>query len=285
MRYPGWITDQLKPKGRALQKINKTLRGLEVNTVCESARCPNRGECYANNTMTFMILGNICTRNCSFCAVEQGTPEPVNLEEIEMVVKAAGELGLQYLVVTSVTRDDLADEGSMQYVRLIKALRNSNPDIKIETLTPDYRANINNARNIFKANPDVFNHNLETIRRLYPQLRQQADYDNSLDLLQKASEAGLITKSGFMVGVGEKKSEVFTLLDDLNSNNVDIVTIGQYIAPSAKHFPVKRFVTPAEFAEYKSYGERIGIKYVFSAPLVRSSYMAQKVIEELTRNS
>jgi len=281
MRYPNWLLAELKPKASATKEIYALLKDIHVHTVCEEALCPNRGVCYSHKTMTFLILGDICTRDCSFCAIKKGKPTAISGDEIEAILKTVSQLKLKYIVITSVTRDDLKDEGAGQYVKLITALRKNFQNIKIETLTPDYRGNINNAYQIFKARPDVFNHNIETVERLYPLLRSKADYHHSLSLLRIAKQQQLITKSGIMVGVGESKKDVFDLLHDLHDTGVDIVTIGQYLSASKNNYPVKRFVTPDEFEEYKHYGEAIGIKYIFSAPLVRSSYMAETVIKEL----
>ncbi len=287
MATPSWLKEQLKPKSQEVKSMRAQLGELAcVNTVCESALCPNRGECFSKGTMTFMILGNICTRNCSFCAVTSNTfqtplPKPDN-DELQLIVNLSEKLKIKYLVVTSVTRDDLPDGGASHFAKLINTLR-SKPEtekIKIEVLTPDFKGNTDALKIVFDAKPDIFNHNLETIPRLYPQIRPQANFKQSLKVLKQAKKAGLMTKSGVMVGIGETKDDIFEVLRQLKNHQVDIVTIGQYLSPSRNNFKVQRYVEPAEFAEYKDFGTKLGFQHIFSGPLVRSSYRAAEIFEK-----
>ncbi|MFH1428377.1 MAG: lipoyl synthase [Candidatus Margulisiibacteriota bacterium] len=290
-RLPEWLRKQ---PGKALphRHMRSTLGG-GFHTVCESALCPNRGECFSRGTVTFMILGNTCTRNCTFCAVESEqqlkTILPLDPNEPEQVAKAAYELKLKHVVVTSVTRDDLPDEGAGQFADTIKAIRAKLPEATVEVLTPDFNGNTDLLDIVLTSVPDVFNHNVETVPRLYPEIRPQADYQQSLGVLRYAAKGGLqsaptigtasgvTTKSGLMLGLGETKDEVVAVLRDLYACGVDIVTIGQYLAPSPKHAKVVEYIHPDQFEEYKTIGEKLGIKQVFAGPLVRSSYRAEEV--------
>jgi len=274
--YPKWLKDLLIPKSREVRKLYRELNIEDkVHTVCESALCPNRGECFSKKTMTFMILGDICTRKCTFCAVSKGSPVPPDIKELDKIAEIAQKLDLKHIVITSVTRDDLEDGGANHYVKLISLLRKQRPQSSIEILVPDFQGNKKALQQVFQAKPDVFNHNLETIQRLYPEIRPQADYTRSLSILKMAKNQGLITKSGLMLGVGEKKSEIFKTLSDLKEAGVQIVTIGQYLSPGKSNFPVRKYVEPDIFKTYKEYGQSLGIDYISSAPLVRSSYMAE----------
>lgn len=264
--------------------IRKILKNYELNTVCESARCPNKAECYAKNTATFMILGKNCTRNCGFCCVQNNMPEPVNLEEPYNVAKAVKELGLKYAVITSVTRDDLPDGGAKHFAETITAIKKIVPKVDIEVLTPDFLGKKECIDTVISAKPTVFNHNVETVKRLYPIARPQADYERSLNFIKYIKEAApeIYTKSGFMVGSGETFEEIIELLFDLKNHGCDIVTAGQYLQPTKKHLTVRKYYTLEEFEDIKNEALRIGIKHVVSGPLVRSSYDAASVLYRYT---
>ncbi len=278
IRKPPW----LKVTGFAgtnYNEVNHLLKKYGLNTVCHAANCPNRGECFNRGTATFLILGPVCSRACRFCDVTSGIPVAVNLEEPTLVGKAARDLGLKHVVVTSVTRDDLPDGGADQFVRTIEKIREYLPSSTIEVLTPDFKNDPRVVDRIVEARPDVFNHNVETVARLYPTVRPQADYQGSLELLRYVAETSdIITKSGLMVGLGETPDELLQVFDDLVRARVQVLTIGQYLAPSANHLPVVRYVTPDEFDLFKEQAKQAGIKQVLSGPLVRSSYMADMVL-------
>lgn len=272
-RLPDWLKKDIinTEKTRLVRKI---LKEKSLNTVCDSARCPNKGECYANNTATFMILGNSCTRNCKFCGINNSSPEPVNPDEPIHVANAVKELGLGYAVITSVTRDDLPDGGAGHFARTIKAIKKLNPNTIVEVLTPDFKGDRKAVDTVIEAGPDVFNHNIETVKRLYSEVRPQADYQRSLDFIKYIN---ITSKSGFMVGLGETFEEILELLKDLKNISCDIVTIGQYIQPGKSNLEVKKYYTPDEFEYIKEEGLRIGVKKIFSGPLVRSSYKAKEL--------
>ena len=278
IRKPPW----LKVTGFAgtnYNEVNHLLKKYGLNTVCHAANCPNRGECFNRGTATFLILGPVCSRACRFCDIQSGKPVAVDPEEPMRVGKAAGELGLKHVVVTSVTRDDLPDGGAGQFVRTIEKIREYLPSSTIEVLTPDFKSDPQVVDRIVEARPDVFNHNVETVARLYPTVRPQADYQGSLELLRYVAETSdIITKSGLMVGLGETPDELLQVFDDLVRARVQVLTIGQYLAPSANHLPVVRYVTPDEFDLFKEQAKQAGIKQVLSGPLVRSSYMADMVL-------
>lgn len=272
--------DYLKIKMSDLNQQTKEIRALleqhNLHTVCQEASCPNQLECFSNRTATFMILGNHCTRNCAFCDVTHGVPlEPDKLEP-EHILKAVQVMNLKHVVITSVTRDDLPDHGSMQFVNCIKLLKEHAPEVTIEVLIPDFMGDYKSIKNIVDAHPDVINHNVETVKRLYDGFRDQADYQRSLDLIQtvKQLDPTILTKSGFMVGIGETVEEVYELMDDLRSHKCDIMTIGQYLMPSKTHYPVKEYITEEQFYQYKEEGMKRGFSYIASGPLVRSSYHA-----------
>jgi lipoic acid synthetase len=276
VRRPEWLKVRV-PGGDNYFALKGLMRGLELHTVCESARCPNIAECWQHRTATFMILGNLCTRRCGFCAVPKGKPAgAVDGAEPARVAEAAASMGLKYVVVTSVDRDDLDDGGSEIFARTIRALRERIAGCRIEVLIPDFRGSDAALETVLAARPDILNHNIETVRRLYPVARRGSVYERSLRLLRHSREMApqIPTKSGLMVGLGETMEEVCTLLGDLAAAGVDIVTIGQYLRPSGEQLPVARFWTPAEFAALKQEGERLGIRHVESGPLVRSSYHA-----------
>ncbi|CEP67831.1 Lipoyl synthase [Moorella glycerini] len=281
-RLPSWLHKRI-PSSGDIEATRRLLAGLHLNTVCQSALCPNQGECFARRTATFMILGNICTRNCRFCAVEHGRPETVDQDEPERVAEAARRLGLKHVVVTSVTRDDLPDGGAGHFAATINALRAALPQAYIEVLTPDFRGDKEALATVARAKPDIFNHNVETVPRLYLTVRPQADYRRSLQVLKKMKELdpAIYTKSGLMVGLGETIDEVLQVMTDLRSVDCDILTIGQYLRPSAGHLEIKEFVTPETFAWYAEKGREMGFLYVASAPFVRSSYHAAEFSEKV----
>lgn len=275
---PDWIRVRIPTSGK-VNHIKKKLREHKLASVCEEASCPNLGECFSNGTATFMIMGDICTRRCPFCDVAHGKPKPLNLSEPIELAAAISEMQLSYVVITSVDRDDLKDSGAQHFANCISETRRLNPEIKVEVLVPDFRGRMQIALDILKATPpDVFNHNLETVPRLYKQARPGADYKWSLELLQryKACQSEVVTKSGLMLGLGETIDEVKRVLDDLYEYKVDMVTLGQYLQPSRDHLRVERFVHPDEFEELRIYGEQLGFKHVASGPLIRSSYHADK---------
>ena len=275
-RKPDWIRVKM-PSGERVNQIKQILRQSKLSSVCEEAACPNLGECFSHGTATFMIMGDICTRRCPFCDVAHGKPLPLDPHEPAELAEAVKAMQLRYVVVTSVDRDDLRDGGAGHFVDCITALRGSNPDTRIEILVPDFRSRIDVALEAFaETQPDVFNHNLETIPRLYRQARPGADYQGSLDLLArfKQRHPDVQTKSGLMLGLGETTDEVLTVMQDLREHQVNMLTLGQYLQPSRDHLPVDRFVTPREFDDLRRQGEAMGFANVASGPLVRSSYHA-----------
>ena len=277
-KKPDWIRVRLGNSAK-VEEIKQTLRKHKLSSVCEEAACPNLSECFSGGTATFMIMGDICTRRCPFCDVAHGRPNALMENEPLELAEAIREMGLRYVVVTSVDRDDLRDGGAEHFARCIAETRRLNPGIKVEVLVPDFRGRGDIALKILSATtPDVFNHNLETVPALYRKVRPGSDYYWSLDLLKqyKAMAPGVLTKSGIMVGVGESREEVLQVLEDLKAHDVDMVTIGQYLQPSREHLPVERFVHPDEFAEYERIGMAMGFHHVASGPMVRSSYHADK---------
>lgn len=275
---PDWIRVKI-PASSKINHIKQKLREHKLASVCEEASCPNLGECFSNGTATFMIMGDICTRRCPFCDVAHGKPKPLNENEPTELAAAISEMGLSYVVITSVDRDDLKDSGARHFANCISETRRLNPEIKVEVLVPDFRGRMDIALEILKDSPpDVFNHNLETVPRLYKQARPGADYAWSLELLKryKALKPEVTTKSGLMLGLGETLDEVKQVMVDLYEHNIDMVTLGQYLQPSRDHLKVERFVHPDEFEELRVYGESLGFKHVASGPLVRSSYHADK---------
>jgi lipoic acid synthetase len=286
LRRPEWLRVRL-PGGENYFELKGLMRGLGLHTVCESARCPNIGECWGHRTATFMILGEQCTRRCGFCAVPKGMPAGrVDWEEPERVARAAGAMGLKYVVVTSVDRDDLRDGGAAIFADTVEALRAAIPEVKVEILIPDFRGSDDALKAVLRARPDVLNHNIETVPRLYPVARRGSRYERSLRLLARSREfdPAIPTKSGLMVGLGETFEEICALLNDLARAGVGLVTIGQYLRPSGDQLPVARFYPPEEFAALKREGERLGIRHVESGPLVRSSYHAHAQTAALNQN-
>ncbi len=274
---PDWLKARV-PDGEVYRDIKETMRGLNLHTVCEEARCPNIGECWNNRTATFMILGNVCTRSCGFCAVLTGKPTELDLDEPHRVADAARQMGLEHAVITSVNRDELADGGASIFAGTIRAIRAEVPGCAVEVLTPDFKGVRDAIKTVIDARPDTFNHNIETVPRLYPAVRPQAKYRRSLEVLRYAKELNPegLTKSGFMVGLGEVEGELHQTMRDLREHEVDILTIGQYLRPSENHLPMSRYYTPKEFAELKKHGIALGFKHVESGPLVRSSYHAHE---------
>jgi lipoyl synthase len=281
-RKPPWIRVKA-PTSPEYGETRKLVKEHGLNTVCQEAACPNIGECWAMRHVTVMILGDICTRACAFCNVATGKPGAVDSMEPENVSITAAKLGLKHMVITSVDRDDLADGGAGQFAQCIERVRDASPETTIETLTPDFRGKEGALETVITARPDVFNHNLETVPRLYPTIRPGARYFHSLSLLQRAKQLDptVFTKSGIMVGLGETREEVLQVMDDMRSADVDFLTIGQYLQPTKKHAGVDRFVTPDEFSEYKRVGESKGFLLVASTPLTRSSYHADDDFRQL----
>ena len=275
LRKPPWLKKRIPPF-QDLQKVKSILDETDLHTVCEEARCPNLGECFAGGTSTFLILGKICTRDCGFCAVGHGVPVQPDEAEPEKVAQAVKKMGLQYVVITSVTRDDLCDGGASLFAKTIQTIRALDSKTKVEVLIPDFQGDLNSLKSVLKEGPDVLNHNIETVSRLYPEVRPQADYQRSLYLLKtsKESHPNVLTKSGFMLGLGENREEVLELLRDLRDAGCDLLTIGQYLQPRQDRLPVVRFVPPKEFEEYRTTSEEIGFKAVASGPFVRSSFHA-----------
>lgn len=272
---PDWLKVRLNLT-RDFHDVRALVHNSGLHTVCESASCPNIAECWSNRALTFMILGNICTRSCGFCDVQTGKPPRVDIDEPRRVAEALSTLGLRYVVITSVDRDDLPDGGALIWAQTIRRTRQLCPDMEIEVLTPDFKGDHDCVATVIEAQPHVFAHNIETVERLHREVRPQARYDRSLDVLAHARSLGAYTKSGIMLGLGETNDEVVATLADLARAGVEIVSLGQYMRPSERHLPIQRWVSPAEFAELKREGERLGITHIEAGPLVRSSYRADK---------
>ena len=276
LKKPPWIRARIQ-SGRNITNLKKILRDNQLVTVCEEANCPNLGECFNNGTATFMIMGDICTRRCPFCDVAHGRPGPLDPQEPSRLATTVKAMNLSYVVVTSVDRDDLLDGGSIHFANCIRALRRLNPELKVEILVPDFRGRMQIAiRTLMETPPDVFNHNLETVPRLYKQVRPGADYAHSLRLLEqfKSIQFDGMTKSGLMLGLGESLDEVVSVMEDLCEHGCDMLTLGQYLQPSRDHLPVVRYLTPAEFKELAALGNKMGFSHIASGPMVRSSYHA-----------
>ncbi len=275
---PKWLRVKL-PTGEKYTELRGLVDKYKLNTICTSGSCPNMGECWGEGTATFMILGNICTRSCGFCGVKTGRPEDVNWDEPEKVARSIKIMKIKHAVITSVDRDDLKDMGSIIWAETVKAIRRMNPGTTLETLIPDFQGVTRNIDRILAVHPEVISHNIETVRRLTREVRIQAKYDQSMEVLRYMKSQGQRrTKSGIMLGLGETKEEVVQTLHDLKAAEVDVVTIGQYLQPSRKHLPVKQYITPDQFAEYEAIGLDLGFRHVESSALVRSSYRAQKHI-------
>ncbi|RLA97473.1 MAG: lipoyl synthase [Deltaproteobacteria bacterium] len=278
-RLPLWLRKNKRLSD--LRGLKVMLRRTSLSTVCEEARCPNISECFSVPTATFLILGDTCTRACRFCSIKKGTPSPPSKDEPFKVAKAAYDLGLRHVVITSVTRDDLADKGAMQFVKTIEEVRRLNPGATIEVLTPDFGGRGDLLRSVLDVGPDVFNHNVETVRRLHHYVRPGADIDRSIDILKlaKSYSPGIVVKSGFMVGLGETQEEIVSLIASLRYAGVDVVTIGQYMRPTLEQLPVERYWEPRYFDIWAGIGKSMGIKQVISGPFVRSSYRAKEILK------
>lgn len=277
---PDWLRAPA-PAGENYHELKSLIGRLRLHTVCESAACPNVGECWNHRTATFMILGNVCTRRCGFCAVQKGAPLPVDYDEPRRVAEAVAAMGLKFAVITSVNRDDREDGGAELFALVIRAIREGIPGCGVEVLIPDFQGNRDAVRTVMEAAPDVLNHNTETVPRLYRQVRLGARYERSLDVLAYAKEVSprTPTKSGLMLGLGERADEVLEVMRDLRAHHVDILTLGQYLRPSPKHLPIVRYVPPAEFDEFRRAGYEMGFSHVESGPLVRSSYHASHAVK------
>ena len=278
-RKPEWL--RVRYNQEAVAEVAQLLGELKLNTVCKEANCPNLGECYRKHTATFMILGSQCTRNCRFCSVTPGHPQPPDPEEPENVAAAAKKLGLRHVVLTCPTRDDLPDGGAEQFAQTVRAIRRACPGATVETLISDMQMNTAALDAVIEARPEVLNHNVETVRALQKAVRPQADYERSLAVLRycKEKDAALLTKTGFMVGLGETEEQIGELMDDVLAAGCDILTIGQYLQPSPEHYPLDRYASPEDFARYKAMALDKGFRYVASAPLARSSYKAWEALE------
>jgi lipoic acid synthetase len=275
IKKPKWLRVKL-PTGENYKKVRSLVDEHKLHTICESGSCPNMGECWGEGTATFMILGNICTRSCGFCAVITGKPLKADLLEPAKVAESVKLMKVKHAVITSVDRDDLADGGSEIWALTVLAIRRETPGTTMETLVPDFSGKWENLQNIIDVAPEIVSHNLETVRRLTKEVRIQAKYDRSLEVLMRLKKGGMQTKSGIMLGLGESEQEILETIDDLSSVKVDVLTLGQYLQPTPKHLPVAEFVTPEKFQEYKAYALTKGFRYVESGPLVRSSYHAEK---------
>lgn len=276
-RKPAWLKVRF-PAGDRYQRLKTLMREHSLHTVCEEARCPNIGECWNAGTATFMILGDVCTRSCGFCAVTTGRPEALDLLEPLRVAQAVRTLGLDYVVITSVNRDELPSGGAEVFAGCIRAIRRTDPSVRVEVLIPDFKGDAGALATVVRARPFVLNHNVETVPRLYPRVRPQAQYERSLEVISRAKQMAphMLTKSGFMVGLGETVDELLHVMRDLKANGCDIVTIGQYLRPSAQHLPIERYYDPSEYRQFVEYGRQIGLRHVEAGPLVRSSYHAEK---------
>lgn len=274
-KRPDWLRVKL-PYGENYRNVRSIIDTHKLHTVCESARCPNMGECWGEGTATFMILGNICTRSCNFCAVATGRPTELDEEEPMRVAQAVYLMKIKHAVITSVNRDELADCGASIWAKTIYAVRELNPETTMETLIPDFKAKWDSLQLVLDAKPNVCSHNMETVKRLYRRVRPQAKYERSLEQIKRTKEAGLRTKSGIMLGLGETKEEVYEIMEDLLNHGCDVLTLGQYLQPTKMHLPVHEFIHPDLFAHYKEVGLKLGFKYVESGPLVRSSYHSER---------
>lgn len=279
-RKPAWLRAKI-PGGAIYQETSHIVREHKLHTVCESAQCPNLGECWSRKTATIMILGNICTRSCGFCAVQTGRPTELDRDEPRRVAEAIRLMGLKHAVITSVARDELLDGGAAIWAETIRAVREENPQTAIEVLIPDFKGRWQDLETVLAAKPDILNHNVETVPRLHKQVRPQAKYERSLEMLRRAKAAGFVTKSGLMLGIGEKEDEIAATLRDMAADRLDILTLGQYLRPSAQHLPLHRWVTPEEFAHWKQFSLGLGFRVVESGPLVRSSYHADEQSDAL----
>lgn len=283
-RKPAWLRAKI-PGGAVYQETTQIVREHKLHTVCESAQCPNLGECWSRKTATIMILGNICTRSCGFCAVQTGRPTELDLDEPRRVAEAIRLMGLKHVVITSVARDELLDGGASIWAETIRAVREENPQTAIEVLIPDFKGRWQDLETVLDAKPDILNHNVETVPRLHKEVRPQAKYERSLEMLRRAKTAGFVTKSGLMLGIGERDDEIAATLRDMAADKLDILTLGQYLRPSAQHLPLYRWVTPEEFVRWKQFSLNLGFRAVESGSLVRSSYHADEQSSALVSGS
>ncbi|MCE3008390.1 MAG: lipoyl synthase [Bacteroidetes bacterium] len=278
LKRPDWLRVKL-PYGDQYRSVRSIVDKQQLHTVCESARCPNMGECWGEGTATFMILGNVCTRGCSFCAVATGRPTEFDEEEPIRVAEAIRQMGVKHAVITSVNRDELKDGGASIWAATVRESYRLNPGLTMETLIPDFKAKWDALELVLAERPNVVSHNMETVKRLYRRVRPQARYERSLEQIRRTKQAGLRTKSGIMVGLGETPEEVYEIMDDLVAHGCDVMTLGQYLQPTKMHLPVEEFITPEMFDHYRTVGLRKGLKYVESGPLVRSSYHSERHLE------
>lgn len=278
-RHPDWLKVKI-PGGKNFVKMKSLLRSAKLHTICEEAKCPNIAECFNSGTAVFLILGDICTRNCKYCNVSHGKPLPLNSSEPSDVAESVEKLGLNYVVITSVTRDDLEEGGASVFAETAEKIRDLNSDCKIELLIPDFKEDFNALKKVVGSKPDVINHNIEVVKDLFPSVRPEGDYDTSLNVLEniKKINKNILSKSGFMVGLGENKDQIIKTMKDLKSADVDFLTIGQYLQPSKEHAEIKKYYTPEEFEDFKQIALNLGFKHVESGPLVRSSYHAQDAL-------
>jgi lipoic acid synthetase len=285
-RKPEWLRVRM-PGGGEYEEVHATMRGHGLHTVCEEARCPNIGECWGAGTGTFLLMGDTCTRSCGFCAIKTGRPSPLDLTEPERVASSIRQMGLRHAVITSVNRDELADGGAAIFARCITRSRELSPECSVEVLIPDFKGDHDALDAVMAARPDILNHNIETVPRLYREVRPQAIYGRSLDILRWAKETDPdgLTKTGIMVGLGETRDEITEVMRDLVGIGVDILTVGQYLRPTESHLPVQRYYTPAEFDEIRDEGLALGLRWVESGPLVRSSYRAEQQVAALSRRA
>lgn len=280
LKKPEWLKIKLGG-GVEYSYTNKLLKDNNLHTICVSGKCPNLGHCWSLGTATFMVMGDICTRSCRFCATKSGRPLPLDESEIQKVADSIEKMQLKYSVITSVDRDDLLDQGANFWARLIKQVKAQNPNTKLEVLIPDFEANTELIDIVLEAKPDVLSHNMETVKRLTPQIRSKAKYDRSLEVLRYSASKGFFTKSGIMLGLGETEDEVIELMQDLCDAGCQLLTIGQYLQPTLKHLMVKEYIHPDQFAKYKEIGKQMGFRFVESGPLVRSSYMAENTFNQI----
>jgi lipoic acid synthetase len=282
IRLPSWLK-QSKAKSNATRKLSKWLEKEVPNSICQEAKCPNRGECFSKGVLTFLILGTVCTRNCAFCSVRHGRPMPPDLSELNQIMHAIETLNLRFVVLTSPNRDDLPDGGASHYATIVSSIHDKYPNVKVEVLIPDFQGNTDDLDVVLSANPDVLNHNIETVPSLYKGIRKGSLYGRSLDVLQyvKDKQPCALTKTGVMLGLGETRDELLQTFDDVAARGVDILTLGQYLKPGKDNADVMKYYTPDEFEQYKALAESAGIRYVFSGPLVRSSYLAEHVFDDI----
>jgi len=281
-RHPDWLKISI-PGGQEFKKIKQQLRSSHLHTICEEAKCPNLSECFQKGTATFLILGDTCTRNCRYCNVKNGIPDTLNPDEVRDVSESVQKLDLSHVVITSVTRDDLKDGGASIFADAINAIKIKKSTCSIEVLIPDFQGNQQSLQTVLSAKPDVLNHNIEVVKELFPSVRPEGDYKLSIDVLKQSKRynSELITKSGFMVGLGENKDQIYQLLQDLKQVDVDILTIGQYLQPTKKHVPIKKYYTPQEFNELSIIAKNMGFSHIESGPLVRSSYNAEYALKQV----